>query len=231
MMDRSDWLIRWLSVLLAGLLFSMTLNTDSLASTTYLIINQGLFVTIISYLLLPPPGSTISLFANGVAAVPLFIILTQLPAVGVVPLQFLFNVSAIILCLSFFLWSLSQLFAAVLTSNRYMRKPILLSAIFIGSAPLWLGPLVDIYQPDTSIINSIISITPLTHFSVATGYDFLRSEWFYQNTAFGSLPFIYPRLISITTGYLFLIISIQIIRWWLTRHSVNLIQKHSLNIS
>lgn len=229
MKGRFDWLIRWFSVLLAGLVFTMTLNTDSLASTAYLIINQGLFVTIICYLLLPAANSTGRLFANCCAGVPLLIILSQLPAIGVVPLQFLFHVSIVILCLSFFLWSLTQLLATVFASDHHIRKPILLFTVIFSSAPVWLGPLVDIYQPGDSTTNGIISIMPLTHFSVAAGYDYLRSEWFYQNTPFGSLPFSYPSLISITAGYLFLVIFMQIMYWWLTRHKLDLIpQKHSL---
>ena len=228
-MGRFDWPIHWLSVLLAGLLFTMTLNTDPLASAAYLIINQGLFLTITCYLLLPTAGSTVSLFANCVAGVPLLIILSQLPVAGVVPLPVLFQISVMILCLSLFLWSLSQLLAAVFADDRFIRKLILLFTVFIISTPVWLGPVVDIYQPGDSTTNGIISITPLTHFSVAADYDYLRSEWFYQNTPFGSLPFSYPGLIAITAGYLLLVIFMQSMRWWLT-HFIQP-QKHSLNIS
>lgn len=229
MMDRFDWPIRWFSVLLAGLLFTMTLNTDTLASTAYLIINQGLFITIIAYLLLPTADSTGSLFANCGAGVPLLIILSQLPVAGVVPLAYLFQISVMILCLSFFLWSLSQLLTAVFADDRFIRKLIFMFTVFIISTPVWLGPLVDIYQPGEHTTNGIISITPLTHFSVAAGYDYLRSEWFYQNTPFGSLPFSYPSLVAITAGYLLLVIFMQSMRWWLTH--LNQAQKHSLNIS
>ena len=229
MMGRFDWPIRWFSVLLAGLLFTMTLNTDTLAPTAYLIINQGLFITIIAYLLLPTADSTGSLFANCGAGVPLLIILSQLPVAGVVPLAYLFQISVMILCLSFFLWSLSQLLTTVFADDRFIRKLIFLFTVFIISTPIWLGPLVDIYQPGEHTTNGIISITPLTHFSVAAGYDYLRSEWFYQNTPFGSLPFSYPSLVAITAGYLLLIIFMQSMRWWLT-HLIQA-QKHSLNIS
>lgn len=229
MMGRFDWPIRWFSVLLAGLLFTMTLNTDTLAPTAYLIINQGLFITIIAYLLLPAPGSTGRLFANCVAGVPLLIILSQLPVAGAVPLAYLFQISVMILCLSFFLWSLSQLLTTVFADDRFIRKLIFLFTVFIISTPIWLGPLVDIYQPGEHTTNGIISITPLTHFSVAAGYDYLRSEWFYQNTPFGSLPFSYPSLVAITAGYLLLIIFMQSMRWWLT-HLIQA-QKNSLNIS
>ncbi|MDX2475797.1 MAG: hypothetical protein QNL05_00350 [Gammaproteobacteria bacterium] len=229
MMGRFDWPIRWFSVLLAGLLFTITLNTDVLASAAYLIINQGLFITMTCYLLLPTPGSAGSLFANCIAGVPLLIILSQLPVAGIIPLAFLFQISVIILCLSFFLWSLSQLLTVVLADDRFIRKLILLFTVFIISTPIWLGPLVDIYQPGDSTTNGIIAITPLTHFSVAAGYDYLRSEWFYQNTPFGSLPFSYPSLIHITAGYLLLVIFMQSLRWWLT-HLIQT-QKHSLNIS
>jgi hypothetical protein len=224
MMGKHDWLSRWFSVLLAGMVFSMTLDADPLAPGAYLIINQGLFITFTCFLLLPKADSTGRLLANCAAGVPLLIILSQLPAAGAVPTQILFNASLVILCLSFFLWSLSQLLAAVLAGNGHTRKPLLLFSVFIISAPVWLGPLVDVYQPDDNTINGIISVTPLTHFSVAAGYDYLRSEWFYQNTPFGSLHFSYPGLISITAGYLLLVIFIQFMRWRLMRQSVDLTQ-------
>lgn len=230
MMDRFDWLARWFSVLLASLIFSMSLNTDALASTAYLLINQGLFITIICYLLLPAPNSTGSLFANCGAGVPMLIILSQLPAAGAIPLQILVYISVMIVYLSFFLWSLSQLLAAVLDSNRHSRKPILLFTVFITSTPAWLGPLVDIYQPGVSTTNAIIAITPLTHFSIAAEYDYLRSEWFYRNTPFGSLPFTYPGLVSITAGYLLLVMSMQIMRRWLTHNNLTQ-QEHALKLS
>ena len=175
-----------------------------------------------------PSGSVLLGFV--LALVPMLIILSQLPAAGAIPLQILAYISVMIVYLSFFLWSLSQLLAAVLDSNRHSRKPILLFTVFITSTPAWLGPLVDIYQPGVSTTNAIIAITPLTHFSIAAEYDYLRSEWFYRNTPFGSLPFTYPGLVSITAGYLLLVMSMQIMRRWLTHNNLTQ-QEHALKLS
>ena len=219
MRGRADWLIRWFSLLLAGLLFSLTLSTDALAPMPYLIINQGLFLTVVAFLLLPAADSISHLLVNTSAAVTAQIILSQLSIAGAVPLTLLFQICVIILCLSLFLWSLTQLLTTVSNGKLQARKPILISAVFITSAPCWLGPLVDIYQPGVTATNAIISITPLTHFSVAASYDYLRTEWFYQNTPFGSLPFVYPDLISTTAAYLLLVLVLQTLRWQLIRQN------------
>ena len=232
-MSISEELVRWFSILLAGITFSITLNTDQHLSSNYLLINQGLFITLIGYLLLPIPKNPYRLLTNIAAVVLLFIILTQFTATRMVPMQILFRLCLVIFCLSLFLWSLSQLAKALFSNALRIRMPILLLTASVCSAPVWLGPLVDLYLPYNSIINSIISITPLTHISVAAEYDYLRSEWFYRNTPFGSLPFTYPDLITVISSYLVLVIFLQAILWKITRKNTPLIQsqEHSFDIS
>lgn len=215
MIEGSDWLLRWFSVLLAGLVFSMTLQADSLSSSAYMIVNQGIFIVFCCYLLLPAANSFRVILFNSIAGIPVLIVLLQLPVAGMVPVPVSLRISIIMMVLSVFLWSLKQLLETLFNKHK-MRNPIVVFSAIAICAPIWLGPLVDIYQPDNRIINSIISLTPLTHFSVAAEYDFLRSVWFYQNTPFGSLPFTYPSFISIITGYLFLIVTLQIIRHWIS---------------
>ena len=220
MISISEELVRWFSILLASFIFSISLETDSLSSVNYLLINQGLFVTLAGYLLLTIPKSPGKLLTNISATVLMFIISTQLTIVEFVPLPILFRICLIILCLSLSLWSISQLSEALsptlFHNSSHIRIPVLLFTAIITCAPVWLGPWVDLYLPDNSIINAIISLTPVTHFSVAAEYDFLRSEWFYRNTPFGSLPFSYPELNSIIISYLVFNIFLQTILWKLT---------------
>jgi len=208
--------VRWFSILLASFIFSISLETDARSSVYYLLINQGLFVTLAGYLLLTIPKSPGKLFTNISATVLMFILLTQLTIVEFLPLPILFRICLIILCLSLSLWSISQLSEALSPNSDHIRIPVLLLTAIITCAPVWLGPWVDLYLPDNSIINAIISLTPVTHISVAAEYDFLRSEWFYRNTPFGSLPFTYPELNNIIISYLVFIIFLQTILWKLT---------------
>ena len=232
-MDGPDWLIRWVSVFLGGLVFTLTLKADPLSTAAYLIINQGLFISLFCYLLLPPTNSLVGLLRNSGAGLPLLLALSQLPVAGRVPAEILFRICVVMLALSLFLWSLRQLCEALLPNNPHLRNPLFLLAGLAIFAPVWLGPLVEILQPGDRSINSIISITPLTHFCVAAQYDYLRSEWFYQNSPLGSLPFSYPSLLSLAVVYLAIVISLQIIRWWVTGYRMDGMQprRHSLTIS
>jgi len=232
-MDRLDWLIRSFSVLLAGLVFTLTLSTDTPSSAAYLVVNQALFIPLVCHLLLPVPKSTGGLLLNSGAGVLLFLVLSLLTLNGTVPAQVLFRICIVLLGFSLLLWSLNRLITVVLPGSSYTRNSILLAAAVIIFAPVWLGPFIEISQPGDNIINSIISLTPLTHFSVAAEYDYLRSAWFYQNTPFGSLPFAYPGLISIAAAYLVLVALLQIICWRLTHTIVEPVrpQRHSFTNS
>ena len=212
------WLVSCGSVLLAGLLFSATLDPGSIPSPAYYAVNQALFVSLVCYLLLPATSNLTGIFVNSGAGIVVFIILSQMPFTAGVPATILLQVCVVIFCLGMLLWSLTQLFENIFPGNMSIRIGIILLTTIITSTPVWLGPVVDIYQPGNVVINSVVSITPLTHFSVAAEYDYLRSEWLYQNSAFGSLPFVYPGFNSITVFYFLLVFTLQIILWGITRH-------------
>lgn len=212
-MDKIDWIIRSVFVLLAGLVFMLTLSVDTRPSTAYLVVNLALFVTLASYLLLPVPESPGGSLLNSGACVLVFLVLSQVTADETIPAQVQYRTGLVILGFSLFLFSLNRLFTAVLSARSHARNTILLVTVIVITGPVWLGPLVEISQPGDSTINSIISVTPLTHFSVAAEYDYLRSEWFYQNTPFGSLPFAYPDLISIAVTYFVLAFLLQVASW------------------
>jgi hypothetical protein len=232
-MDKIDWIIRSIFVLLAGFVFMLTLKVDTGPSTAYLVMNLALFVTLTAYLLLPVPKSPGGSLLNSGACVLLFLVLSQVTAHETIPAQVLYRIGVVMLGFSLSLWSLNRLLTAVLSDSSQSRNSILLAAVIVISAPVWLGPLVEISQPGDSILNSIISVTPLTHFSVAAEYDYLRSAWFYHNTPFGSLPFAYPDLINIAVAYLALVVLLQIVCWRVMHTVTDPIrtQRHSLTNS
>jgi hypothetical protein len=213
-MDSINWLIRWFSVLLAGLLFTLTLSSDELAIPARLIINQGLFLTLASYLLLPPASGFTTLIVNSLAGLPILSLIYLMPFADVATLVPLVRVCVVLTSLCLLLWSLEQLIDLSQSQSRRPCTLLVLTAAFITSSPIWLGPLVELQQPGESVVNGIVALSPLTHFSVAANYDYLRSEWFYQNSPLGSLRFAYPNLLSITGGYLLLTLFAQSLRWW-----------------
>lgn len=207
-------------ILAAGFVFSLTLQADSVSSSAYMLINQGLFVTLSCFLLLPGKNTPVNLVLNSALPLLLFIILSQLVE-GSVAVTVLFKTGIIIVCLSLLLWSLWQLLDAAFPHRASIIILVTFMAAMMTSSPVWLAPVVDLYQPGDTIINTIIAVTPLTHFSVASEYDFLRSEWMYRNTPFGSLLFSYPGFTLITTGYLVCIILLQLLNGWIKRPGLN----------
>ena len=215
---RLNWLTRFIIALIASYLFSITLPPDALSSPAHNLVNAALFISLICFLLLPAVTSLNTLLVNSFSSIAVLTILFQLPVAIAISLNILIQVCIVIFCLSTVLWSLTQLFEQISPRKDNIRSTVFLWAAILTGSPIWAGPLVDIFQPGNTLINFIISITPLTHFSVAADYDYLRSEWLYQNTPFGSLPFVYPNFTSIVIYYLLFAASLQIILWRVTRH-------------
>jgi hypothetical protein len=232
-MDRLDLPVRWLAILLAGLAFTLTLDDHTLSIAARRLVHQGLFITCTAFLLLPAPKHLVALLSSSLAGIPVLILLATLPTASTLPAQVLFQVCTVMFSLSLFFWSIWLLSDAVAINHRNLRGTLLVAVSLITSAPLWLGPFVDVFQSGEGVINGVIMTTPLTHFSVATEYDYLRSEWFYRNSPFGSLPFTYPSFISVVTAYLALSLSLQMARWGATRYRTHLShsQQHSLTIT
>ncbi len=212
------WLISCCSVLLASLLFSATLDADSITSPAFNAVSQALFISLACYLLLPSATNLKGLVINSSSGVVVFIVLSRMPLTTGIPLAILLKLCVVIFCLGLLLWSLTQLLEHLFPGTNGIRITVILLTTIITSSPLWLGPVADIYQAGDVIVDSVVSVTPLTHFSVAAEYDYLRSEWMYQNSAFGSLPFAYPDITGITACYFLFVLIVQLILRGVTRH-------------
>jgi len=199
-----------LFIILSGLFFNLTLATDSLSSNTYLLVNLGLFISLSCFLILPLSNGFLTNSSIALFSLLIVIVLTTNNSTQ----EFIFRLCLMVLCLLLLLWSLEQLFH---------RQTILLSVLLIiTAAPVWLAPVVDLYLPGNHFINTIISLTPLTHFSIAVEYDYLRSIWFYRNTPYGSLPFSYPHFNSIISSYIILFLIVQLVLWQKTSDKLKL---------
>jgi hypothetical protein len=181
-------------------------------------LNQALFVSLACYLMLPAADTFKAVLLNSAGAMLVFFLLSRLPFTVAVPVTVLLQPGIIVFCLGMLLWSLTQLFEHLFPHSNSIRISVTLLAVIITSAPLWVGPLAEIYRAGDVIVNGVVSVTPLTHFSVAADYDYLRAEWMYQHSAFGSLPFAYPGFISITACYFLFVFILRIILWGARRH-------------
>ena len=213
----TTWLVAWLGVFLAAVFFSATLKNDAFAASAYRLVSQGLFVTLAALLLLPLPQRWPGLIATSLSSAAVFLLLSSWSGADAVPAAVLFRLTLLVFCLSLALWSLLQLSGALFPAQAGLRSIVALLFCTGLALPLWLGPVVELLQPGNTSLDSLIAITPLTHFSVAADYDYLRSEWFYRNTPFGSLPFHYPGFYSIVTVYLLTVGMLQLARWWVGR--------------
>jgi hypothetical protein len=219
LMSRSTklhWFISCASVLLAGFLFGATL--DPVSSPAWFLVNQALFVCLASYLLLPAAHGLAGLFGNAVAGMALFVVVTCLAVTPVVPAIILLQVAVVVFCLGLLAWSLTQFLQCLFPARQTPHIFVVLLIACLGAAPIWLGPLMDIYQPGDRVIDGIVSMTPLTHVAVAAQYDYLRGEWLYQNSPFGSLHFVYPGFGGITAGYFLAVFVLQLIIRGITHH-------------
>ena len=189
------WLAGGGSMLLTGLLFSLTSHPVSGAGFH---VSLAYFMTVAAYLLLPVATGISGLLAGSALATALFLLLACLPIAAQAPFQVSLQLGLVVFYFALLLGCLARL--------RYSRITVLFLLAVITSAPLWLSPVADAWYAEGQLINAIVAINPLTHFSVAAGYDYLRGDWLYRHSAFGSLPFAYPGLATITAGYTGLVI-------------------------
>jgi hypothetical protein len=102
--------------------------------------------------------------------------------------------------LSFFMGAAGHLF---LTTNKGSHPAQLTFAavIVLTTLPIWLGPWIDTYPLNQTVVDLIISASPLTHLAIMAEFDYLRSQWFYQHTPYGAIQFSYPTKLVSTVCY------------------------------
>ncbi len=80
-------------------------------------------------------------------------------------------------------------------SHRYSeanRQFVTIGFIALLATPVWLGPLVEYSGNSPGLTNTIVAINPLSLFAAALDLDVLRTSWFYEHSALGSLRYNYP---------------------------------------
>jgi hypothetical protein len=72
----------------------------------------------------------------------------------------------------------------------------------LAGTPLWLGPVADLAaRTHTGAPTAILAVSPLVHLATASGYDLLRSQWFYGHSSLGALQVQYAGITTLLLGY------------------------------
>ncbi|RLJ16292.1 hypothetical protein DJ030_16985 [bacterium endosymbiont of Escarpia laminata] len=199
-----DWLLRWGLAALLVLLFqhTMPLSGSSFPSDTWLVVNLGLATSLTCLLMLPHTGGTLSLVFNSIASTGIFLLMLFTHDKGPIPNTILLQSTLAVFTTTLLLFSLAGLLKRFRATSEIALPTVFLLALVAGSATLWLGPVVELFVFSDGSVNAIIAISPLSTISAAAEYDYLRNEWFYRNTPFGSLRFAYPDSLLLGAIYL-----------------------------
>ena len=83
--------------------------------------------------------------------------------------------------------------ATIAIATRRMPMPIAITlvALFVF-IPIWAAPAVELARNPIGLTNAVVAASPLTAFAVALDLDYLRTSWFYANSALGSMRYSYP---------------------------------------
>ncbi len=95
-------------------------------------------------------------------------------------------------------------FLSTMVSEPAALSATLLLLVAAGAGPLWIGPWAEILAAREYLPDAIIAASPLTYLAVLAEHDYLRSQWFYQNTPFGGLRYAYPNSLILSISYVLL---------------------------
>ena len=71
------------------------------------------------------------------------------------------------------------------------RQFVVIGLAALFALPIWLGPIVEATGNPMLLTNWIVAASPLSALAVALDLDVLRTNWFYQHSALGSLRYEY----------------------------------------
>lgn len=77
--------------------------------------------------------------------------------------------------------------------DRRLAAQATLTTLLLGlTLPLWLSPLAVLHGGDKWFVDSIVALCPASYLATIIDIDFLRGDWMYRHTPYGSLRFDYP---------------------------------------
>lgn len=200
----------WLLLAAVVVLFQfLSGHSAAYISNTGSAVNLGAIICLSSLLLLPATRKLSDLVFNSLLVATTFILFLLLPVKTTLPYPMVLQGALAVFSLALLLHSLSNLLRKLRLTSKIATPAVLIIAGLTGSSVLWLGPAVELFVLGNGVIDSIVASNPLSYLSVAVEYDYLRNEWFYQHTPFGSLRFNYPSYSLLTASYLGLAIAIH----------------------
>ncbi len=189
-----------LSLLLIALFFIFSRPASHPAAALQLV--QLALVLLVSGLLLLPPSRHIAdQLISSLLSCVLLLVTGYLSGAWQIAFFPLLKLAMMIFLMSLLLASLRCVF------SRSML--IAVFALLLGS-PLWLSPLLDSNLLSTQWVNPLLALNPMTHLAISLDLDFLRQDWFYRHSVFGSLPFRYPDFGWVSFSYLLLLAVLQL---------------------
>ena len=91
------------------------------------------------------------------------------------------------LLLGTFFFSALCMFAA-----RRIGTPLVIALfVVLTLAPVWAAPIAELAGNPPWLTNLIVAISPASMFAVALDLDLMRTSWFYEHSAIGSLRYSY----------------------------------------
>ena len=80
---------------------------------------------------------------------------------------------------------------------RRMQMPVAVAILaLLTLAPLWAAPAVELTGNPAWLTDAVVASSPLTLIATALDLDYLRTSWFYANSALGSMRYEYPDWVS-----------------------------------
>ena len=167
---------------------------------------QGALVAIVALLLLPGTAAhherpvtvlTVWSLTSAAAAAMLIVARFSLTALGDAAAMAL-GVGVVVFTAA----SVQQLLIALSQDRRRSTGVVLALLLVTSLAPLWLGPVAELFATQQPVVDLIVASSPLSYLASLIFFDYLRSDWFYQHTVFGALRYDYPSPQLMTLAYL-----------------------------
>jgi hypothetical protein len=85
------------------------------------------------------------------------------------------------------------LFSALcLSAARLLGTPLVITVfVVLTLAPIWAAPVAELAGNPRWLTNLIVAVSPASMFAVALDLDLMRTSWFYEHSAIGSLRYSY----------------------------------------
>lgn len=137
-------------------------------------------------LLLFRPGPTIAVRQTLLWSLNVTLLFAVVLAVDPLTRQVLFDSPGIVL-------TVLLLAATVGVVAHRMPQPVAIAVLALFTfGPLWAAPAVELAGNPGWLTDAVVAASPVTLVAVAVDLDYLRTSWFYANSALGSMRYAYP---------------------------------------